>query len=319
LGQLGALAAAVRGQDVAPTVDCVSLALRYLQPVQVGDVGPAFRHAVVVAGLAVGSGVASGARADGRAMPTPIDAVGADLVDAFSGYSLFFYAGAVTGTAAMAYGGVDQAVRVGVQEHLVVPAYADTSYYAGYIVPATVAPGVYLVGLLAHERDVAGAGSAALQSLGVALLTMGLLKIAVGRVYPLNGEPLNATGRLDHPDNARTFEPFQNAWPLPAWPSGHTIATISVAAALSGYFPEQPWIPAIGYPLGLAIGFGMVDGDRHWASDVVAGALIGHVIGYSIGRDFRRRARGGAALPAEFGLVPLIAPGFAGVGVAAPW
>jgi len=69
----------------------------------------------------------------------------------------------------------------------------------------------------------------------------------------------------------------------------------------------------------VAIGFGMVDGDRHWASDVIAGALIGHAIGYSVGKAFRRRVRGEAPRVGEVGLVPLIEPGFAGVAVGSTW
>jgi membrane-associated phospholipid phosphatase len=252
-------------------------------------------------------------------MPTPVDALGSDLVDAFTGYNLLFYGGAVMGTAVMAYGGIDQAIRVGVQEHLASPALGGASTYAGYIVPAVITPGVYVIGLVVRDPVVAGAGSASLQSLGVALLTMGLLKVAVGRVYPLNGGDPNAPDRLDHPDYAHAFSPFQNLWPLPAWPSGHTIGTISVAAALTAYFPEQLWIPAIGYPLGVAIGCGLVAGDQHWASDVIAGALIGHAIGYSIGKPFRRRVRGETRLVGEFDIVPLIEPGFAGVAVGAAW
>jgi len=33
----------------------------------------------------------------------------------------------------------------------------------------------------------------------------------------------------------------------------------------------------------------MVDGDFHWASDVIAGALLGEVSGRIVGRGFRRR------------------------------
>jgi membrane-associated phospholipid phosphatase len=266
------------------------------------------------------SSVPEEARADpAPSMATPIDALGKDLADAFTGYDLFFYGGAVMGTGVMAYGGIDQAIRVGVQEHLAAPAYGDASLYAGYIVPAVVAPGVYLVGLVAGDSAVTGAGSASLQSLGVALLTMGVLKVGVGRVYPLNGGDPNAPDRLEHPSYAHTFYPFQNLWPLPSWPSGHTIGTISVTAALTGYYPDQLWIPAIGYPLGIAIGCGMVDGDRHWASDVIAGALIGHAIGYSIGKAFRRRARGEAPKVGELGLMPMVLPGMAGVAVGGTW
>jgi membrane-associated phospholipid phosphatase len=38
-------------------------------------------------------------------------------------------------------------------------------------------------------------------------------------------------------------------------------------------------VPIVAYPLALGIGFGTVDGDRHWASEVIVGALIGQAIG----------------------------------------
>ena len=41
-----------------------------------------------------------------------------------------------------------------------------------------------------------------------------------------------------------------------------------------------------------AIGIGMIEGDYHWASDVVAGALLGQVIGWTVGSHFRRAYRG---------------------------
>jgi membrane-associated phospholipid phosphatase len=262
--------------------------------------------------------VATTARAE-DAMPTPLDAVGADLADAFSGTNLFFYGAAVAATGAMAFGGADQALRVDVQEHLAAPAYATASSYAGYLVPALAAPGIYLVGALAHDRVMAGAGSAAVQALGVALVTMTLLKVGTGREYPLGGGSPSAPDRLDHPDEAHTFTPVQTLWPLPAWPSGHTLGTMSVAAALWGFFPDKAWIPVVGYSLALGIGFGMVVGDAHWASDVVAGALIGHAIGYAIGRSFRRRVGGEAGAADGLHLVPALGPGTAGVGVLGSW
>jgi membrane-associated phospholipid phosphatase len=252
--------------------------------------------------------------------PTPIDALGSDIIEAFTGTSLVIEGGAVLATGAMAFSGADQAIRVAVQEHLVAPAYADASFYAGYLVPAVVAPGAYVVGLLAHDAAVTGAGSAAVQALGVSLVTMAFLKIAVGRVYPLDGGDPNAPDRLDHPSYAHTFHPFQSAWPLPSWPSGHTIGTLSVAAALTGYFPDKVWIPLVGYPLGMGIGFGMMVGDRHWASDVLSGALLGHAIGFAIGRAYRRRARSETAPPAgDFDVVPLVGRGETGAALRFAW
>lgn len=238
--------------------------------------------------------------------PTPLDELGPNLIRALTGERLFFYAGAVAVTGGMAFSGADHAVRVGVQRHLVVPAWGQVAYYGGYILPAVAAPAVYLVGLASGDRDLQGSGSAAVQALAITLGVTGVLKVSTGRAFPLNGESPTAPDRLDHPEYARTFHPFQPArgW---SWPSGHAAASFSIAAALSAYFSGDPWIVATTYPVALGIGLGTVEGDNHWMSDVVAGALIGHAIGWSVGRAFRSRAHADVALPAM--LVPTRLPG----------
>jgi membrane-associated phospholipid phosphatase len=253
--------------------------------------------------------------------PSPVDGLGDDLVRAFTGPSLLFYAGAVVATGTMAYGGADQAIRVGVQRTLDWPAYGDASVLTGYILPVTLAPAVYLVGLAAHDRVLAGAGSAALQALAVTAVATGVLKLAVGRAYPLDGGDPRSPTRLDHPEYATTFHPFQrlDLPTLPSWPSGHVSGCISVAASLTAYYPDQLWIPLVGYPIGLLIGFGLVEGDHHWASDVVAGALIGHAIGYSIGHSFRVRIAGsGGAAGTAISVVPLAGELY-GLGLVGSW
>jgi membrane-associated phospholipid phosphatase len=260
-------------------------------------------------------------RPDARAsMPTPLDGLGADIADAFTGTNLLWYGGAVAATGVMVLSGADHAVRTGVQRNLVAPAYANGAFYAGYVLPATVAPAIYLAGLAIHDPIAAGAGSAVLQALGITLVATGVFKIATGRPYPLHGGDPNAPDRLDHPEYAREFRPFQSFWPLLAMPSGHTSAMTSIAAALTAYYPDRIWIPLLGYPLALLVGFGMVDGDRHWASDVVAGGLLGHAIGHSVGSAFRRRARAdGAVEKGGLKVAPIVAPSFCGVAASGPW
>jgi membrane-associated phospholipid phosphatase len=239
-------------------------------------------------------------------------------VQAFTGPSLLFYGGAVFATGVMAFSGADQAIRVGVQRTMDWPVVGDASVIAGYTLPVALAPTLYVIGLSANDRELAGGGSAAVQALAVTVLTTGFLKLATGRAYPLNGGDPRAPDRLDHPEYARSFLPFQrlDLPVLPAWPSGHTSACISVAASLTAYYPDQLWIPLIGYPVGVLIGFGLVVGDHHWASDVVAGALIGHAIGYSIGRSFRARVLGTSRSASGITIVPLAGDtyGFALVG-----
>jgi len=242
-------------------------------------------------GAALGLMAADHAAWAADSTPTPFDGLGANLADAFSGTNLFFYAGAAASTFAFSTSGIDQEIRVATQQNLRVTAYGDATVIGGYLLPALVAPTIYVVGLF-HDDTTAAAGAAAMQALAVTLATTALLKWTTGRPFPTHGEDPAAPSQFMHPNYSREFHPFNfdGAW---AWPSGHISGTISIAAALHAFYPERPWIAAVGYPLSFAIGLGMIDGDHHWTSDVIAGALIGHAIGSTIGRNFRRMYREG--------------------------
>jgi membrane-associated phospholipid phosphatase len=240
------------------------------------------------------------------ANPTPVDSLGSDLGAAFGGTNLIWYAGAVAGTAALVVTGADQTIRDGVEQHLGSSAYGNAANLTGYVLPGVVAAGGWVTGLAAGDRELTGAGSATVQALAVTLGATFVLKIGVGRAYA--------------PESARDFAPFQSwAWPFPAWPSGHAASATSVVAALTGYYgADELWIPLVGYPVAAGIAFGMLVGDEHWTSDLIAGAVLGQCVGWSIGRAFRARARG-ESTASSFTIVPVLAPGTQGAALVVGW
>src|SRR5207244_2527180 len=72
-------------------------------------------------------------------------------------------------------------------------------------------------------------------------------------------------------------------------PSGHTIAAFAAAAAVSSetsrWWPKTRWIigPVI-YAGAAATGWSRMYNNRHWASDVVTGAMIGTFAGNKVVR-----------------------------------
>lgn len=61
-----------------------------------------------------------------------------------------------------------------------------------------------------------------------------------------------------------------------SFPSGHTAAAFTGAEMLRlEYGRVSPWIPVAGYAVAAFTGFMRVYNDRHWTSDVLAGAGIG--------------------------------------------
>jgi membrane-associated phospholipid phosphatase len=73
---------------------------------------------------------------------------------------------------------------------------------------------------------------------------------------------------------------------------------MAAAAAFRTSEPELGVLAFAGYPLAAGVAFGLWMSDRHWASDILSGALLGEAIGSSAGRSFARSQD----LPETFGL-----------------
>ncbi len=264
------------------------------------------RRGTALAALAVGS--VAPARAD--ELPHPLQGLGEHTVRAFTGTRLLHHGAAVAATIALSPTGGDHAARVGVQEAISAPLWGDAAYYAGYALPVAVPLALYVTGLATGERSPAGAGSAAIQALGLTMVATVVLKVGTGRPFPMHGGDPEAPDRLRHPEYAREWAPFGFDGRY-AWPSGHTAASVSVAAAWTAYASTSVVVPVVSYSVAVGIGAGMIVGDHHFLSDVLAGALLGQAIGWSVGSGFRERehpservrgAKGGL----ELRVVPLL-------------
>jgi membrane-associated phospholipid phosphatase len=122
----------------------------------------------------------------------------------------------------------------------------------------------------AASARVAGA------TLGAAVLCEGL-KLAVGRARP-NAAP-------GDPDEFRPFGRL-NA----SFPSGHTTVAFAAAAAIDEE-SQARWVSWVVYPAAAAVGWARVREDRHWLSDVTAGAALGFWAGRKVDRVERGQVR----------------------------
>ena len=99
-----------------------------------------------------------------------------------------------------------------------------------------------------------------------------------------------ATGRsrpMDAPGDPDEFRPFRGA---DAFPSGHTTVSFAFAAGLAGE-ARAAWVPWVAYPAAAVVGWARIAADRHWLSDVVAGAALGTFAGGAVDRRLREYAR----------------------------
>ncbi len=67
-----------------------------------------------------------------------------------------------------------------------------------------------------------------------------------------------------------------------SFPSGHTAMAFTTAGVLSKHYGG--WGTAAGVSLGVLTGLGRMEDNKHYASDVVAGATIGWIIGRTVAR-----------------------------------
>ncbi|HEU4562790.1 MAG TPA: phosphatase PAP2 family protein [Longimicrobium sp.] len=138
----------------------------------------------------------------------------------------------------------------------------------------------------------------AAEHVAIALLASGVangtLKAAVGRERP---------GFTDDPDR---FRPVNTRDRWQSFPSGHATVAFSLAASISEE-AREPAVTVATYGTATLVGWSRIYEDRHWTSDVVAGALVGIVTSrYAIHRlHARRDARQAAPGAAQVTFAPL--------------
>lgn len=125
------------------------------------------------------------------------------------------------------------------------------------------------IGTLTRHENTAETGRALIESLLFAELLGNASKGLFGREGPGGGD-------------AHDF--FEGG---SAFPSGHTWRAFVVATVLAERHGKvAAWV---GYPIAALVGLARIEQNVHWASDVLAGAALGHVIAKAVVR--RREAR----------------------------
>lgn len=241
-----------------------------------------------------------------------------NVAEAFAGPTgLTLISLGVAETIVLSPSGADHDLRRAIRKNVGSDAFGDVMLVAGYVTPVVVPAGLFVTGLASERHRALGVhGAAAAQAVAVTAFTTTLLKVVTGRPFPLNGGDPHAPDRLDHPEYAREWRPLSLEGRY-AWPSGHTSAAFALASSLSASTEDVP-LSIFAYSAASAVGVGMLVGDRHWSSDVLAGALLGEAVGRATGHAFRVRFLGGENGAARLVVVPRVTKTDLGVTVLAP-
>lgn len=82
-----------------------------------------------------------------------------------------------------------------------------------------------------------------------------------------------------------------------SFPSSHTTNAFILATVIALQYRHRTWVPVVAYAVASAVGLSRMTMDRHWASDVFCGALLGQAIARLVVHNHDRRRR----------LVPMVA------------
>ncbi len=161
---------------------------------------------------------------------------------------------------------------------------------------AGVVGGFYIVGALADDKtsmQVAQDGIAA--SLIASGIITPAIKLAAGRSRPRDNE------------GVYNFKPFSNG--NSSFPSGHTTEAFALASVIANHY-DQTWVTCASYSIAGLVGLARSYHQAHFASDIVAGAMIGMLVGKSVVAHNQTLRSGKVAL------LPYVAPGMLGVRMA---
>jgi membrane-associated phospholipid phosphatase len=137
---------------------------------------------------------------------------------------------------------------------------------------------------LFNGREGLATTGLALQSFLAANAAGTLLKYSAGRARPYAE------------DGKRRFTPFRFKSARTSFPSGHTTSAFAVASVFSRRC-ESPAVGITAYALAAGTALQRVYADKHWASDVFAGAALGTAVGRWIARPERGNNSSALFLP----------------------
>jgi membrane-associated phospholipid phosphatase len=143
---------------------------------------------------------------------------------------------------------------------------------APYSIPAMA--GIAGLTLVGNDRKLHDAAFTSLEAACANALIIGISKLMFGRNRP------------DAKKGAHDFSPF--SFNQASFPSGHASTAFALITPWVYYYPGPLTYALLVIPASTALARVILD--RHWATDVLTGSLIGILIGYNLARWHKRLA-----------------------------
>lgn len=108
-----------------------------------------------------------------------------------------------------------------------------------------------------------------MESILLATLFTNTIKFSTHRSRPNTGESYDSWGEPSLEDDNDYL----------SFPSGHATSVFSVATVIATEYKENPYIPGLSYSIASLTAISRVHDNRHWASDIFMGSVIGYFTG----------------------------------------
>lgn len=138
-------------------------------------------------------------------------------------------------------------------------------------------PAIYAAGLIGNNKKMQSIGLRGGKAVAIAATTNLILKYAIGR------------GR---PDATTAPQDFRLSWSKKGYnsmPSGHSSISFAIATAFAEEFADKKWVAPLAYTLAGLTSISRVYDNRHWATDVVVGAALGHFVTKAVYKINRKK------------------------------
>ena len=160
--------------------------------------------------------------------------------------------------------------------------------YIKYILGAGLA-----AGLLSKDRKLETTTLLASQAYFISNILGGAIKILTGVQAPFYTDPFTQQIEPAFRGPFYVFKKTREGEPLRlnnygSFPSGHTYSAFSVATVYAMQYINKPLIPIVAYSIATLVGLSRLTENRHWAMDILPGALLGYYSGRQVVKNYRR-------------------------------
>ena len=160
--------------------------------------------------------------------------------------------------------------------------------YEGYTLAAL---GTY--GLLFKNEKVKTTTLLATQAYITGAVSFSVLKFLTGRQRPNTYNPVTKESepKFHGPFFKTGYDINGRHISSTSFPSGHTTVAFAAATVYAMEYRDKPFIPFLAYSAATLIGISRITEDRHWATDVLAGAALGLLTGRQVVNNYHRYAK----------------------------